>query len=184
MATKNAMLGSLTGTISARGGESVRASDLMGFEATFHCGSRKEMHDLEPKEASAEKKATSSFSQCVIDGAKKNKELREASPAAPYLRDEVVVRVDFRSFEKCGLHLKPTSNGNETRNPVYETFQSISGCRSIEKPEKSEEYPQRIKDKVNSKGYRGLLLGSGMPDEMLFEIVIDPEDFLQEVPLE
>ena len=100
------------------------------------------MHDLEPKEASAEKKATSSFAQCVIDGAKKNKdgawgtgrggfgilqismnlrgnflmdqpifskfprkflnfsrgkvpaklvpeELREASPAAPYLRDEV-----------------------------------------------------------------------------------------------
>jgi hypothetical protein len=98
--------------------------------------------------------------------------------------NEVVVRADFRSFEKCGLHLKPTSNGNETRNPVYETFQSISGCRSIEKPEKSEEYPQRIKDKVNSKGYRGLLLGSGMPDEMLFEIVIDPEDFLQEVPLQ
>jgi hypothetical protein len=33
VATKNAMLGSLAGTISARGGESVRASDLMGFEA-------------------------------------------------------------------------------------------------------------------------------------------------------
>ena len=43
-------------------------------EATFHCGSRKEMHDLEPKEASAEQKATSGFSQCVIDGAKKNKD--------------------------------------------------------------------------------------------------------------
>ena len=96
---------------------------------------------------------------------------------------KVVVRVDFRSFDQCGLHLKPTSNGNETENPVYETFQSISGCRTIEKPEKAEQYPQKIKEKVNSKRYRGLLLGSGMPDEMLFEIVIDPEDFLQEVPL-
>ena len=33
VATKNAMLGSLAGTISARGGESVRASDLTGFQA-------------------------------------------------------------------------------------------------------------------------------------------------------
>lgn len=182
VATKNAMLGGLAGTLSAHGGESVRASDLLGFEATFHCGSRKEMHDLEPKEA--EKTATSGFSKCVIDGAKKNKELRKASPGAPYLRDEVVVRVDFRSFEKCGLHLKPTSNGNETKNPVYETFQSISGCRTIDPKKSGASYPKKVKDQVNSKRYRGLLLGSGMPDEMLFEIVIDPEDFLQEVPLE
>ena len=33
VATRNAMLGSLAGTISAHGGESVRASDLLGFEA-------------------------------------------------------------------------------------------------------------------------------------------------------
>ena len=98
--------------------------------------------------------------------------------------NEVVVRVDFRSFEKCGLHLKPTSNGNETKNPVYETFQSISGCRTIDPKKSGASYPKKVKDQVNSKRYRGLLLGSGMPDEMLFEIVIDPEDFLQEVPLE
>ena len=32
VATKNAMLGGLAGTLSAHGGESVRASDLLGFE--------------------------------------------------------------------------------------------------------------------------------------------------------
>ena len=95
---------------------------------------------------------------------------------------QVVVRVDFRSFESCGLRLKPGA-GNETKNPVYETFSSISGCRSIEDSEKTDSFPEKIRKQLDNRQFRGLLLGSGMPDEMLFEILLDPEDFLQEVPL-
>lgn len=35
--TKNAMIGELAGSISAHGGESVRSSDLTGFEAARSC---------------------------------------------------------------------------------------------------------------------------------------------------
>ena len=48
--------------------------DFDSPKATFHCGSRKEMHDFEPKEASEAEKEATSFSKCVIDGAKKNKD--------------------------------------------------------------------------------------------------------------
>ena len=95
------------------------------------------------------------------------------------LRQQIVVRVVFRSFESCGLRLGLTS-GNETENPVYQTFSSMSGCRSIET---SEDVPKPVEKEVNGKTFKGLLLGSGLPDEMLYEILVDPEDFLQEVRL-
>eukprot|EP00438_Fugacium_kawagutii_P024031 Skav212894 [mRNA] locus=scaffold374:17109:20829:+ [translate_table: standard] len=95
----------------------------------------------------------------------------------------VVVRVDFSSFDSCALRVNP-GTGNETKNPVYETFTSISGCRSIEKAETLDGFPKQIKSKLDGKNFRGLLLGSGLPDEILFEVLVDPEDFLQEVPLE
>ena len=179
--TKNPMLGSLAGTISAHGGESVRASELTGYQATFTCGTRKEMHDLptEPVQVDASATGENSFSACVKEGVETNKKLRSSSPGAPYLREEIVVRVIFRSFESCGLRLGLTS-GNETENPVYQTFSSMSGCRSIEM---SEDLPKPVKNAVNSKIFKGLLLGSGLPDEMLYEILVDPEDFLQEVRL-
>lgn len=179
--TKNAMIGELAGSISAHGGESVRSSDLTGFEATFNCGTRPEMHDL-PRErlGKAEPPVVSqSFVECVTHGAVKNKELRNTAPEAPYLREETVVRITFHSLEDCRLHLSTARNSNETENPVYRTFSSISGCPGIAEAD----FPKILKRDIEESRFRGLLLGSGLPDETLFEVLVDPEDFLKEVPL-
>ena len=68
-------------------------------------------------------------------------------------------------------------------DPILSSFSSISGRRSIEGSEKTVSFPEKIRKQLGNSQFRGLLLGSGMPDEMLFEILLDPEDFLQEVPL-
>ena len=75
--------------------------------------------------------------------------------------------------------MSPVSNSNETDNPVYQTFQGISGCQSMSEAD----FPAILKKEMGSSESRGLLLGSGLPDEIFYEVLVDPEDFLQEVPL-
>ena len=89
------------------------------------------------------------------------------------------MRITFHSLEDCRLHLSTARNSNETENPVYRTFSSISGCPGIAEAD----FPKILKRDIEESRFRGLLLGSGLPDETLFEVLVDPEDFLKEVPL-
>lgn len=178
MATKNPFLEDLAGSRSAHSGSGVRASDLRGFQAYFTCGSRKEMHDLSllpPFPAATGR----SFRTCVEEGIIRNADLRKAQPDAPFLRDEIVVRVTFAPLQQCVLDVSSAS-GNETENPVYKSFAHMRGCAGLS-PTRLSELPAAFAEQKQKKpSYRGLLLGSGLVDETLLEVIIAPEDF-QEV---
>jgi len=180
--TATPILEGLSGVLSANTGASLRAADLVGFQVQFRCGTRKAMHDL-PARPEVEPEGPK-FATCVAQGAAKNKELRQASPGAAYLREEVVVRVTFHSSGVCGkqLDLAKLGSSNETQNPVYQTFSGISGCSGVPAAVASS-LPAEVKQEMEAANFRGLLLGSGLPDKTLYEVLVDPEEFLQEVPL-
>jgi len=120
-----------------------------------------------------------SFRTCVEEGIIRNADLRKAQPDAPFLRDEIVVRVTFAPLQQCVLDVSSAS-GNETENPVYKSFAHMRGCAGLS-PTRLSELPAAFAEQKQKKpSYRGLLLGSGLVDETLLEVIIAPEDF-QEV---
>merc|ERR1712113_318809 len=114
------------------------------------------------------------FSACVKEGKMKNQELRAAHPDAPFLQEEIVIRVTFASLKEC-YHEVDTSlvkNANETTNPVFSNFMSMASCKQIP----LEEVPGALRTiKESDEQYRGMLLGKGLPQETLVEVLVDPE---------
>jgi len=67
----------------------------------------------------------------------------------------------------------------EQVNPVYKNFAKVTKCKGLVNSDLAA-------DLVGAKGdatFRGMIQGSGMPEETLVELLVDPEDFMQEVSL-
>eukprot|EP00439_Symbiodinium_sp_Y106_P013537 s4781_g1.t4 len=186
IATKNPLMQSLAGTLDARTDEGVRSSDLTGFRAVFTCGERKVMHDLPVDVPASHPSLPESFQDCVGRGMVQNEKLRKQYPGAPYLESEVVVRVTLSSLPTCFLQVDASkiSNQNETKNPVYQSFSSISGCQEMPDVVKSS-LPRPLSEEVDGSDpkFRGILAGKGLPDKVLYEVLLDPVDFSEEVGL-
>ncbi|CAE7197434.1 rskn-1 [Symbiodinium natans] len=181
LTTNNPMMQSLAGTLAARTAEGVRASDLTGFRAFFACGNRKAMHDLPLEVTGPEALPGKVFKDCVVQGKTSNSNLRKENPGAPYLESEVVVRVTLASLPACFLEVDRSKAAaqNETRNPVYQTFESISGCPEMPSAGWSG-LPEPVQNEVGTDQFRGLLAGKGLPGKVLYEVLLDPEDFILE----
>lgn len=182
--TKNPFLMQLAGTMDTSSDKSVQATDLNGFKAFFACGTRTNMHDLALKSkdvSSTDSHLSQDFRSCAKEGAKKNEALRKNNPGKAYLADEVVVRVVFAELADC-YHETDTSGvkfSNETENPVFKNFMSVTGCKSVDKSS----LPQDLKDAKDDWQYRGMLLGKGLPEDTLVEVLVDPADIVSELGL-
>jgi len=174
--TENPYLQEMSGALDG-GGSSVDASTLLGFQATFVCGPRVDMHNL-PVDFEAKE---GDFSTCVKDGKGKNEELRASHPGGHFIKDETVIRVTFAPLQDCYRELSGSSvkSVNETMNPVYKNFMSVGSCQSVAP---KGEVPDDLTT-TTAAHYRGMLLGKGLPEETLVEVLLDPQDFLMEVPL-
>lgn len=186
LATNNPLMQNLAGTLDARTDEGVRSSDLTGFRAVFTCGERKAMHDLPVDVPASHPLLPEVFKDCVGRGMVQNEKLRKQHPGAPYLESEVVVRVTLSSLPTCFLQVDASkiSNQNETKNPVYQSFSSISGCQEM--PEDVKKLlPRPLLEEVSGSDsrFRGILAGKGLPDKVLYEVLLDPADFSEEVGL-
>merc|ERR1719203_503461 len=79
--SRNPFLNKLTGTLSS--GSSVKATDLLGFEALFACGTRTDMHDPSASLGKAgDPVLKTSFVDCIKQGSKKNAQLKIDNPSA------------------------------------------------------------------------------------------------------
>jgi len=153
--------------------ERLKATDLNGFSATFACGTRQEMHD--GKEGSFP-----SFAACVRHGAEFNGPHRSEQPGKTFFPDEVVVMVSFAPLDNClhGVVMGQENAAAEMDNPVYKNFAELGGCTSL-----PESLPKALAQEASASTYRGMLLGKGLPQETLLEVLIDPEVFLEEIKL-
>jgi len=182
--TKNTFILELVGEFGQSSYKSVKATDLKGFEAFFACGTRRNMHDLSLKSAdvtSADSHLDKDFLTCVKEGVNTNEQLKKSNPSEDFLKDEVVVRVVLAELKDC-YHETNTSGmkfSNETKNPVFKSFMSVSGCKAINKAG----LPQDLKDAKDSWMYRGMLLGKGLPDNTLVEVLVNPADVIDELHL-
>merc|ERR1712224_971881 len=79
--TKNPHLQDLVGIFDGNSDSSVDVRDILGFEATFACGTRVAMHDLPVDFPSL----SGSFRECVTSGVATNKELKRRFLNAPFL---------------------------------------------------------------------------------------------------
>jgi len=170
--TSNPFIKDLVGIFDSSSDRSVKPEDLLGFEATFSCGTRKQMHDDPYGDYQQD------FSSCVKKGAEANKELRKAFPNNHFTPDEVVIRVSFKSLSACHKDMASSTSEEEKVNPVYANFAKMPGCEGA--PAK---LPSLVIAAQKESAYRGLILGKGLPEETLLEVLIDPENFLQEVTL-
>jgi len=173
--TSNPYLLDMAGIFDGHSDKSLSVNDLLGYEATFACGTRTEMHALERNFGSL----TGSFRDCVKKGKDTNKALRDASPEQPFLKDEVVIRVTMKSMETCHMEMSSSMPQEEQVNPVYKNFAKVTKCKGLVNSDLAA-------DLVGAKGdatFRGMIQGSGMPEETLVELLVDPEDFMQEVSL-
>lgn len=174
--TSNPHLLDLVGIFDGYSDASVGISDLLGFEATFACGTRIAMHEL-PIEFSS---MQGSFRECVKSGVAANEKLRKELPDAPFHKDEIVVRTTFKALPACFKDMSATIPDEETVNPTYKNFASIRGCEGVGG---SSALPSDLAGAKSDGTYRGMLLGRGLPRETLLEVLIDPVDFLEEVEL-
>jgi len=170
--TANAEMLDLAGIFDHGSDSSMQVKQLHGFETTFACGTRKEMHDLSMEFTSLR----GSFRNCVKMGTVTNEKLRAKMPNEPFIPEEVVIRVTFKSLAYCHKDSNPSVPVEETANPVYQNFASLGGCSSIE----GEKLPEKLATAKADSTYRGMLLGAGLPEETLVEVLVDPADFLQE----
>jgi hypothetical protein len=175
--TENPYLQEMSGALDG-GGSSVSASTLLGFQATFVCGTRVDMHNL-PVEFEARE---GDFSKCVKEGKDRNEELRANHPGERFIKEETVIRVTFAPLQDCYREVSESSvkSSNETLNPVYKNFLSVDSCKSAAP---AAEVPEDLRKEESESDYRGMLLGKGLPTETLVEVLVDPQDFLMEVTL-
>merc|ERR1719262_1951911 len=137
VSSKNPFILELAGQLDTSSDKSVKATDLKGFEAFFACGTRKNMHDLSLKSkdvTTADSHLDKDFLTCVKEGVKSNEKLKKNNPSEDFLKDEVVVRVVLSELKDC-YHETDTTGmkfSNETENPVFKNFMSVSGCKAID----------------------------------------------------
>merc|ERR1719265_1535582 len=120
------------------------------------------------------------FRECVKHGKVKNAALREQNPTMPFLKNEVVIRVTFKSMRSCEKDI--VSKADEKVNPVFQNFANIGGCIRAGS-NMGTGVPDTLTAMQGDDTYRGMLLGKGLPPETLREVLVDPEDFLQEITL-
>merc|ERR1719195_1202069 len=190
----NGMVGSSYMTFSSN----IKESDLHGFQVTFLCGTRLQMHDIDPADHSA-LADLKPFGQCVREGAAENTRMKKAAPWTRFLPQEVVVRAVFEDLTTCyheadtrdkgKPYWKPTEqplkegeeakrNFYEAENPLYKAFSNAGPkCRAVHGPT----LPKYLKDMRAGKNYRGLLVASGSPPDTLQEVLLDPEELMSEL---
>jgi len=173
MKTSNPHVLDMAGIFDGSSDSSFSVDDLLGYEATYACGTRVEMHDLDAKFDSL----SGSFKDCVKQGKESNKALREASPDKPFLKDEVVIRVTMKSLDSCHMSMADTIPAEEKVNPVYVNFAKTTGCSGPSDTSLSKD----LKGAKGDNTFRGMVLGVGLPSETLLELLVDPADFMQEV---
>jgi len=161
---------------------------LLGFEVTFACGTRKAMHDL-----CAETPCTNDFTpeesmpfrECVKKGARDNAKLDFR--LTPFVADEVVVRAYFTELptncmkeQENMATTEEDGEGNKRQGlEVYENFKTIiDTCDKINEGDAGR-LPDALKKRPST--YKGTLLGKGLPQETLLEVLIDPADFLVDI---
>uniref|UniRef100_A0A7S0A396 Uncharacterized protein n=1 Tax=Pyrodinium bahamense TaxID=73915 RepID=A0A7S0A396_9DINO len=191
VASRNPFLLQLSGALSTHSDAGVRASDLLGFEATFACGTRLEMHglplpskDVPATDALEHSGPKRSFLDCLKTGALENQRLRAESPAEDFLPGEYVVRVTFSEIPTC-FHETMTDNirfANETENPVFKNFLWVTGCKALSAVPEGK-MPEDLQAAKRAYTYRGMLLGKGLPMDTLAEVIMDPADFVDELEL-
>lgn len=174
--TSNPHILDMAGIFDGASDSELSIKDLLGYEATFACGSRVDMHELPNEFVSL----GGSFRDCVKQGKITNEELRQKSPTMPFLKDEVVVRATFKPLSSCYKDLSATIPIEETVNPTYQNFANAWGCSSIGA---AGDLPRDLEGAMSDGTYRGMLLGKGLPRETLLEVIITPMDFLEEISL-
>jgi len=149
------------------------SSALNGFAATFACGTRQEMHD-------GDQGSYASFAECVKHGASFNEPHRLEHPGETFFPQEIVIRVTLEPLEHCnhGVVTGGENSANEAENPVFKNFMEMGGCVSL-----PTSLPKDLAKEASSSTYRGMLLGKGLPQETLTEVLLDPVDFLEEIKL-
>jgi len=179
--SRNPWLNEMTGTLAPSSDIAIKASDLRGFKVQFACGTRVDMHNF-PQKVLTDQAHMPSFASCVKQGAKQNAELLAANPTKPFIPEETVVRVRFSSVTACYVDKDASlaKNTNETENPVFRNFLAVSGCNSISQ---AGTLPTDLMTARDSSTYRGLLLGEGLPEETLLELLLDPQDVIGELGL-
>jgi len=200
--TEDAHIWGIMGITDPSADRRVKTADVLGFEVTFACGTRQAMHDLcdQTKKPCTNDftlpEGSKAFRDCVRDGKASNAILNlrpkkdgggDEVVRAPFSADEVVVRAYFTELPtKCIKEQKylPTTEKDEkgkARNgwDVYTNFKDIiADCVDI----KEGDAPESLKAPIDEH-YKGMLLGNGLPQETLKEVLIDPADFLDEVDL-
>jgi hypothetical protein len=178
--TSNPHIVDMVGVFGVSADKAVKSENLFGFEATLACGTRKEMHDL-PIDFDMLK---GNFRECVKKGAATNAGLRQQEKpfklTKPFFAEEVVIRVTFKPLSGCQKDMVDAASitDEEKVNPVYKNFAQVSGCTPS-----TDSTNTHLAATQKEADYRGLLYGSGLPEETLLEVLIDPADFLQEVTL-
>lgn len=185
--TTDSFLFSLAGANSLSGSEA-NSNKLHGFSATFACGSRVDMHNLDREFALDAEEIKQGFKDCVAHGIENNKQLKTAKPTAKFLPEETVVRVTFKPVTRCyhQAFTKPSGNKvvrndktgeektwTEAMNTVYHKFAAkASGCATATE----NVIPTYLQKFTNEEKYRGLLLARDLPLETLAEVLLDPKD--------
>jgi len=106
--TENPIMTELSGALNPVLAANVKATHLRGFRATFACGTRKEMHDLPVDDfTGADPHLKKNFAECLHEGKESNTKLREESPDASYLEEEVVVRMTIHELPACYGYMDP-----------------------------------------------------------------------------
>lgn len=172
--TKNPFLMDLAGVAGYISAKTLNVKTLHGFEATFACGTRVDMHDLDIDFSSLQ----GSFKDCVKNGQATNKRLREQEPTMPFLPDEIVVRMTIKPLSGCEKAMPSSAPQADQVNPIYANFAKINGCTNV-----GPSLPADLQAAQGESTYRGMLLGSGIPKDTLLEVLVDPADFLEGVKL-
>jgi len=92
------------------------------------------------------------------NGKTSNRKLREQSPTAPFLPDEIVIRVTLKPLSGCEKSMSKSPSQADQKNPVYANFATISGCTGV-----GASLPADLQAAYGEPTYRGMVLGSGLP---------------------
>jgi len=192
--TTDPFLNDMVGSSYMTRSKNIAESGLYGFQATFLCGTRLQMHDLTPA-----MKDLKPFGQCVREGAVNNAKMKKAAPWKKFFPDEVVVRVTFADVKNCyheantkdkdKPYWKPTleplkegeqakRNFYEAENSLYQTF--LHAGPTCVAPD-GKVLPKYLKNIRNKQHYRGLLVASGSPKDTLQEVLLDPRELMDEL---
>jgi len=198
--TTDPFLNSMVGSSHLTWAKNIDGADIFGFQAAFACGTRLQMHNIEAGSKSG-MEALKPFGQCVREGAAANAKMKKAAPWTKFFPDEVVVRVTFTHITTCYHEAdtkdqhkpyykpteqplkegeKPKRNFYEAENSVYQAFKHAApSCVVL--PQDGAVLPKYLKDMRTETNYRGLMVAKGSPKNMLQEVLLDPQELLDEL---